>query len=437
MIIKNAKIFTNSEKGFIENGWIKIVGDEIQAIGSGEIPDDKEIIDAKGMLITPGFVNAHTHIYSALARGIPLSISPRNFYEILRDLWWKLDKVLDEESIYYSAFVGGIESLKSGVTTLFDHHASYGYIEGSLSILKNVLVDSLGMRADLCYEISDRWGPDEKDKTLTESFNFVKNTKRSSYLSYHIGLHASFTLEGETLRYVKENTPEDIGFHIHVAEGIEDQVEDIKRYGKRTIEKLSGYNILRENSIVVHGIRLTEKEVDIIAERDSFFAHAPQSNMNNGVGIQDIEKLIDKRINVVLGNDGFGFNILNDLRVMMLSQKNEKRNFNALSFPKIERVFLENNYKLVERFFPGRFGKILPGYKADMVVFDYDPPTPMNEGNFLGHLIFGLSDRVKVDKVFIGGKLRVDNGKVIGIDEDEIYEKSRRATTLLWKRIGG
>ncbi len=439
MIIKNANIFTNSEKGFIENGWIVIEEERIKEVGEGIPAEEGEVIDAKGKLLMPGFVNAHTHIYSTLARGIPLDIHPRSFSDILSELWWKLDRYLDRDAIYYSALIGGIESLKSGVTTLIDHHASYGYIKGSLNTLKEVLLDTLGLRVDLCYEISDRWGKGDSERSLEESFDFLEyvRSQKNPLLSTHIGLHASFTLQDETLKRVRENTPWDIGFHIHLAEGIEDQIDAIKAHGKRVVERLLDYDILRDTSIVVHGIRLTQREIEILKEKGPFFAHAPQSNMNNGVGIQDIGYLMDKGINVVLGNDGFGFNILNDLRVMMLSQKHEHRDFNALGFENIYKIFFENNYKLLEKFFPGRFGKIEEGYMADFVIFDYIPPTPLTSSNMLGHLIFGLSDRVSVDKVFVGGRLRVDKGRVLGVDESKVYKEAQYVSSLLWKRIGG
>ena len=440
MIIKDAMIFTNDDKGFIESGWIKVKDDEVIDVGEGLPPQaqDEEVIDVKGELITPGFVNAHTHIYSTFARGIPLNIHPRSFYEILNDLWWKLDRNLDKDSIYYSALIGGMESLKSGVTTLIDHHASYGYIKGSLNTLKDALVDVLGIRVDLCYEISDRWGDKDSYEAQEESFEFLKYAMdlNNPLLSSHIGLHASFTLKDETLKNVRDNTPDNIGFHIHVAEGPEDQEDAIRYYGKRVIERLLDYDILREKSIIVHGIRLTEKEIEIIKEKQPFFAHAPQSNMNNGVGVQHIDSLI-KDIKVVLGNDGFGFNILNDLRVMMLLQKHENSDFNAMDFSHIYKIFLENNYTLLEKFFPGKFGKISPGYKADFVVFNYTPPTPLTKHNILGHIIFGLGDRVSVDKVFVAGRMRVDGGRILGIDEEKIYKEAERKSFLLWKRIGG
>ncbi len=438
MIIKNAKIFTNSEKGFIENGWLKIEDTEITDIGEGVLPGGEECIDVGGKLVTPGLVNAHTHIYSTFARGIPLNIHPRSFYEILDDLWWKLDKNLDRDSIYYSALVGGIESLKSGVTTLIDHHASYGYIKGSLFSLKNALIDVLGIRADLCYEISDRWGNRASYDAQEESFEFLEYVKNANnpLLSSHVGLHASFTLKDETLKNIRDNTSDDVGFHIHVAEGPEDQEDAIKHYGKRVIERLVDYGIVKERSIIVHGIRLTDKEIRILKREQPFFAHAPQSNMNNGVGVQDIDALSEE-IDVVLGNDGFGFNILNDLRVMMLLQKHKNRDFNGMSFSHIQKIFLENNYKLVETFFSGRFGRLTQGYKADIVVFDYTPPTPITRDNVLGHMIFGLADRVLVDKVFVNGKMRVDNGEIVGVDEEEIYKEARKVSSELWRKIGG
>jgi len=437
MILKNGKIFTNTDAGIIDNGWIKIDDGIIEEIGEGEHPFDDTVIDLQGKLVLSGFVNAHTHMYSTLARGIPLSIYPVSFRAILEDLWWKLDKNLTKDAVYYSALIGGIESLKNGITTVIDHHASYGYIRGSLSLVKEALVDLLKMRVDLCYEISDRWGEKKSKISQEESFDFLKEVKKQKnpLLSAHIGLHASFTLEDSTLENVVKNTPDDIGFHIHTAEGPEDQVDAIKNYAKRVIERLDDFGILKRETILVHGVYLSEREKKILKDREVFFAHAPQSNMNNAVGVADIVGLLNDNVDVVLGNDGFGFNILNDLRVMMILQKYEKRDFNGFGFDNLYKIFLNNNYKLSETFFPGKFGKIKQGYNADLVVLDYVSPTPLDKDNLLGHIIFGLSDRINVDKVFINGEMRVNNGKMVGICEEDVYKEAQKVASSLWNKM--
>ncbi len=436
MILSNAVIWTNDGK-LIEKGWIKIDNGLITDVGEGT-PSSADL-DLRGKLVLPGFVNLHSHLYSGLVRGMPLDVSPYSFLEILEDIWWKLDLCLDEESVYYSALVGGIESIKSGVTAIVDHHASYGCVRGSLLLLKRALVDELGMRADLCYEVSDRCGREKAEEAVEENLSFIELSLKEGkgYFKAHFGLHASFTLSDETLQACVRSAPESIGFHIHLAEGPEDQRDSIEKYDLRAVERLDRWGILRRNTIVVHGIDLSADEKDILASRGVFFVHCPQSNMNNGVGTADLSSMFNRGIKVCLGNDGYGFNILNDLRVAFLLQKHEKRDFNAVSLKEVSDTLLRNNYKALESFWEGelKFGKIAPGYAADMIVIEYEPPTPFSAENFLGHLIFGIADNIKVDKVMVGGKFLLDNGKVLNVDEEKVFSEARKVAERLWKKV--
>ncbi|MCD6364081.1 MAG: putative aminohydrolase SsnA [Synergistetes bacterium] len=436
MILSNAVIWTN-DGSLVEKGWIRIEGGVISEVGKG-IPFSSDL-DLAGKLVLPGLVNIHSHLYSSLVRGMPISVSPQSFLGILKEIWWKLDLHLDEESVYYSALVGGIESLKSGITAIVDHHASYGCVRGSLLLLKRALVDELGMRADLCYEVSDRCGREKAEEAIEENLSFIELSLKegNGYFKAHLGLHASFTLSDETLQACVGSAPESVGFHIHLAEGPEDQRDSIEKYDLKVVERLDRWGILRKNTIVVHGIDLSAGEKDILSSRDVFFAHCPQSNMNNGVGTADLSSMFDRGIKVCLGNDGYGFNILNDLRVAFLLQKHEKRDFNAVSLEEICNTFLKNNYEALESFWGGelKFGKIAPGYAADLIVLDYNPPTPLNADNFLGHLLFGIADSLKVDKVIVGGKVLLDSGKVLNVDEERVFSEAEKVAKRLWERV--
>ena len=117
-----------------------------------------EVIDAQGKLLMPALINCHTHLYSTLARGISLpGRAPRNFPEILKKLWWRLDRALNLDDVYYSALVGLIDSAKCGVGTLVDHHSSPNACAGSLDRIEQAFRE-VGLRGVLCYETSDRNG---------------------------------------------------------------------------------------------------------------------------------------------------------------------------------------------------------------------------------------------------------------------------------------
>ncbi|MGQ9477114.1 MAG: putative aminohydrolase SsnA [Candidatus Bipolaricaulia bacterium] len=442
ILIENARIWTNGD-GLIENGFVLIEGDKIAKVGGmgggQKPPEGVETIDARGRLLLPGFVCAHTHLYSALARGLALpGVSPNSFGEILEQFWWRLDKALEPESIYYSALVGGLEFIKSGVTTIIDHHASPNSIRGSLKAIKRAVVDELGLRASLCYETSDRDGQRPALEGIAENIEFFDfaRAEEDDRLSPLIGLHASFTLSDKTLlRLKRELGDREVGFHIHLAEGPEDQEDSLKRYGKRVTERLRDLGILNAKTVLAHGVHLDEKEKGILAEADAILVHNPQSNMNNAVGVADIQGMLNKAILVGLGNDGFGYEMLSDLRAMSLVHKLVSRDPKALGLDLAHKIFFENNYAITKRLFGVDLGRIRPGYQADLILVDYLPPTPLHEGNFMGHLLFGLAGSLHILTTIVDGKVVMRDRRIPGIDEEAAYREAREVAERLWKRI--
>ncbi|MFQ5795260.1 MAG: putative aminohydrolase SsnA [Candidatus Bipolaricaulia bacterium] len=442
LLIQNALIWTNDGE-LIDDGFVIVRDDQIAEVGRmADAPEPsgfEEQLDADGNLILPGFVNTHTHLYSYLARGMALSgVEPYSFRDILEQIWWRLDKALDEESIYYSALVGGFEMLSNGVTTLIDHHASPYAIPGSLRQVKRAIVDYLGMRACLCYEISDRDGEERAEQGIRENLEYFDHVRTSNddRLSALVGLHASFTISDETFQKLRQALEDqEVGYHIHGAEGVEDPVDATARYRMRTIERLHQLGILGERTIVAHGIHLSEPEKDLLAEADAILVHNPQSNMNNAVGVADILGLLNRDVLVGLGNDGFGSNLLDDLKAAYLIHKLAREDPKVLDMSQAKRIFFHNNYEIVRRLFGIDLGKIRPGYQADLILVDYTAPTPMYDDNFMGHLIFGLASRLNVRTVVINGQVVMRDGKMLGVDVNTAYQQAREVAERLWKRI--
>ncbi|MFQ6090614.1 MAG: amidohydrolase family protein, partial [Candidatus Bipolaricaulia bacterium] len=339
---------------------------------------------------------------------------------------------------YYSALVGGMGFIKNGVTTIIDHHASPYSIRGSLKTIKRAIVDELGLRGCLCYEISDRDGQERAEEGIAENIEFFDHASAApnGLLSGLIGLHASFTISDATfMRLQKELGYREAGFHIHLAEGPEDREDSLKNYGKRVVEQLRDLGILSSRTILAHGIHLNEEEKEILAEEDAILVHNPQSNMNNAVGIADIQGMLNRNILVGLGNDGFGFEMLSDLRAMFLVHKLVNSDPQAMGLDQVYQVFFENNYAIVKRLFGVDVGKIKPGYKADLIAVNYLPPTPLNEGNFMGHMIFGLAGSLDVVTTIVNGRVLMRDRRILGVDEGAAYEEAREVAQSLWGRI--
>lgn len=421
-----------------ESGHVVVDGGRIAAAGPGPAPDmpGAQRLDADGRLVTPGLVNAHAHLYSSLARGIPLRrFDPTSFGEILEQLWWKLDRALDLDAVYHSGVVGALGHLRCGVTALFDHHASPAAIEGSLTQLKRA-VAAVGLRADLCYEVTDRGGLAERDAGLRENVRFAKEERIAEFFAAHVGLHASFTLSDETLARARAAAGEfSLGYHVHLAEGKEDPVDALQKYGVRTAERLDRFGILREGSLLIHGIQLSGAELELLAARGGTVVHNPRSNMNNAVGAAQVGAMLGRGIRVGIGTDGFGTDIVGELLAARLLAHHVTGDPTTLGDPALLSL-VHHNYALAEGAFGVPLGKLAPGYAADLVVWDYVPPTPLGGGSLLSHLVFGgISEGVRPRTVIVNGEPRLGDGQVLGLDEGEALARARVAAQGLWARL--
>lgn len=440
MLIKNANIFTFDENNSnISNGFISVKDGIIHKIGSmaelkeTDTAEERNIIDAKGKLIFPGFICTHTHIYSAFARGMFLDgDNPSNFMEILKGLWWRLDKKLELEDIYYSALVTLIEAIKSGVTCLFDHHASPYAVDGSLDVIEKAF-NELGVRGTLCYEVSDRDGLEIAKQGIKENLRFIKKQKQEDMVKGLFGLHASFTLSNETLALAsEEGNSIGCGYHIHAAEGIEDYEHSRQSFGEGVVERLEDFSMLNRKTILAHCIHIKDKEIELLKKVN--VVHNPESNMNNAVGYCDVFKLLCKGVLVGLGSDGFSSNPFRAIDCCYVLHKHQKKDPRVMTPFEVVGLAIKNNSRIASKFFNNEVGIIKTGAKADLIFIDYDAPTPLNASNIFGHIIFGMSDGMITDSI-INGKIVMKDRVLQCIEEQEIFAKSRELAQKLWKRI--
>ncbi|MCR5269360.1 MAG: putative aminohydrolase SsnA, partial [Lachnospiraceae bacterium] len=325
LLVGNGKVITRDAKQpFIEGGAVVIDGDKIKAVGKEkslrESYPDAAYVNAHGGVIMPGFINTHEHIYSALARGLSIKgYAPKGFLEILDGMWWNIDRHLTLEGTYASAIATYIECIKCGVTTIFDHHASYGSIRTSLSTIEKA-AKKAGIRSCLCYEVSDRDGGGKMREAALENEEFLQHAKedKSHMIAGMFGLHASFTLSDDTLDYCREHTPEGSGYHIHVAEGIEDLHDCLKKHGKRIVDRLMDHGILGDRTLLAHCIYVNDHEMELIRETDTMVVHNPESNMGNACGCPPTMEMVHKGILTGLGTDGYTHDMTESYKVANL-----------------------------------------------------------------------------------------------------------------------
>ena len=442
LLIGNGKLITrNSENQIIENGCVAINGNKIVDIGTTAAMREKytsatRYIDAKGKLIMPGFINTHMHYYSTFARGISNdSPAATKFSEILSGLWWRLDKVLTLEDVYYSAIGPMIDQVKCGVTTAIDHHASPYAITGSLFKIADAAKD-IGIRSNLCYETSDRDGEKIALEGIKENIDFIKhcNSIKDDMLKGMFGLHASMTISDKTLdKCLTEMEGLGSGFHVHTAEGIEDLEDSQAKYGKGIVERWYEKGVLSPKTIAVHCVHISEKEMDLLKEKDTIVVNNPESNMGNAVGTSPVLKLHKKGILLGMGTDGYTSDMTESYKVGNIVHKLVNQNPNV-AWGEMPDMLFNNNKTIANRFIDGTIGVLEAGAYADVIVVDYNPPTPLNAGNVNGHLLFGVSGR-NVETTVVNGKILMENRELAGIDEERLMAKSRELAAEVWKRF--
>lgn len=441
ILVGNGRLITKNEQNpYMDDGCVVIEGNVIKEIGSTKEMKEKysshEFIDANKKVIMPGLINTHMHIYSSFARGMAVPGKPsENFMEILENLWWRLDKKLMLEDTKYSAYATYIDCIKNGVTTVFDHHASPLAIEGSLFTIKDVAKD-LGIRTNLCYEVSDRDGLKTIDQGIQENVNFIKFAKadESDMVKGMFGLHAAFTLSDKTLeKCANEMANLDAGYHVHTAEGIDDVIINKEKYNKKVVQRLNDFNVLNDKTIAVHCIHIDSEEMELIKENKSFVVHNPESNMGNAVGCAPVVHLLNKGITVGLGTDGYTSDMFESLKVANIIHKHQLRD-PRVGWAEAPTMLFENNRKIASNHYKKDLGVLKEGAYADVIVVDYIPHTPLNENTENGHIIFGMTGR-SVDTTIINGKVLMKDRILLNIDEESILAKSREMSNKLWDRI--
>lgn len=441
MLIGNGTLVTMKEpQQVLTDHAVLIKGDTIEDFGPTEELrgryGDASWIDAEKRLIMPGMTNTHMHLYSTFARGMALKdAAPSNFVEILERLWWRLDKALKGEDVYYSAMPVIIDCIKKGTTTIIDHHASPWFVEGSLDYIERALKEA-GMRGSLCYEVSDRDGQETRDLGIRENIRFIKKCKdrNNPLLTAMFGLHASFTVSDETLEIATESAKNfDVGFHVHTAEDMSDVEHAQKNYGMRVVERFNARGILGPKSLCIHCVHINEHEMDLLKETGTMSVHNAESNMGNAVGCAPVIEMLEKGVCVGMGTDGYTSDMFEAFKVANILQKIIRRD-PRVGWVEPVKMSFANNTAILSRFFPKPLGVIEKGAFADIILVDYIPPTPMNSGNFFGHLHFGISSGC-VDTTIIAGKVVMKGKKLVDIDEEKIAARARELAADLWKRF--
>ena len=437
LLVTNGRLITrDAAQPYFEDGAVVIDGTTIAAVGEAAAlkarHPDAEVVDAKGGVIMPGLINAHTHIYSGLARGLAIAgNTPTNFLEVLEGTWWNIDRHLTLDGTRASAYATVLDCIRDGVTTIFDHHASFAEIPGSLFAIKDVCKE-LGIRACLCYEVSERDGEEKCRESIAENAEFARwaAKEKDPMIAAMFGGHALFTISDKTFEAMVKANDGLTGFHIHVAEGMNDVYDSLRNYGCRPINRLLYNGLLGDRTVLGHCIHVSPAEMDIIKETGTMVVNNPESNMGNAVGCAPVLQMMRKGILVGMGTDAYTHDMLESLKVFLTIQRHNAALPNVAWCEGTQMLF-ENNAAIAAKYFPQPVGVLKEGAAADVIVMDYKPFTPFSDENIDGHMLFGMMGK-NCRTTIINGRVLYKDREFVGIDEERINDWTMEQSKKLW-----
>jgi 5-methylthioadenosine/S-adenosylhomocysteine deaminase len=430
----------DGQRRILENHSIAIAGGRIAEIGKTSDLERKfssaAALDASGSIVMPGIVCSHSHLYGILLRGAPLKIiPPTDFTQILQRVWWPMDEAMRFEDAYASALVACLEFAKSGVTTFADTYSGPNAMQGVLDHIARA-VEEVGIRGLIAFEATERHSKDEGFRGLQENVRFAEKTRKEpdSKAQPLFSLHASFTVSDDLIRETKNLADKyRASITIHTSEGLGDVQHNLERYGKRTVERLHDLGMLGPKTVLAHCVNLDDKEIDIIAATGTGVAHNAMSNMLNAVGVAPILKMLEKNVNVGLGNDGYVFDMFENMRATYLLHRMHHRNPNAIDAYTVLEMATINGARLYGM--DKEIGSIETGKRADIIIIRPSIlPTPLNASSAVGHLI-NTARGSDVEHVLINGKPIVQNKNLMTLDIDKAQKLSQATASRLWARL--
>lgn len=441
LLVGNGFLFTRwNDLPMLSDGAVAIDGEYITEIGSTTALKAKypgaSFIDARGALIMPGLINAHTHIYSGLARGLSIpGNNPTNFLEVLEGTWWNIDRHLSLELTRSCAYATVLECIRNGVTTIFDHHASFAEIPGSLFAIAEVCKE-LGIRTNLCYEVSERDGAEKCDEAIAENADFVRwaASQHSDMITAMFGGHALFTISDKTFEKMVAANDGLTGFHIHVAEGMNDVYDSLRCYGCRPVERLLYNGILGEKTMLGHCIHISPAEMEILTETGTMTVNCPASNMNNAVGCSPVLQMQKKGVLTCMGTDAYAHDVLDSLKIFLLIQRHHAALPNV-AWSEGSTMLFENNACMAAKYIKKPLGVLCPGAAADVIVMDYEPFTPLHAQNLNGHMIFGMSGS-NCRTTIVNGQVLYRDYEFTQIDAHRLRARILEQSKGLWHDLG-
>lgn len=418
-----------------KQGWgARVVGDGVEQIGPngelrGQFPHDT-VVDAVGQTLSPGFVDAHTHLYGVLAHGIPLHKAPSGFWPFLVDFWWPLvEDRLDANMICAATDLNLAQMLRGGTTAFYDITEAPSAIPGCLGAQAEV-VARRGIRGILSFEATERVSRENGQLGLRENLDLIRATRGGGLVSGFMCYHTTFTCSADFIRQAFElGAAEGVSVHMHASEGTYEPERALERFGCRTFEYYDRLGVAGPTMQASQCVQVTPAEIDILARQRVRVTHMPLSNCEVGGGIAPVPDMLAAGVTVGLGSDGYITDMFEVMRGAFLIHKAHRQDPRAMPASAVWRLATLGG---AEALGLAHVGRVAPGWQADLQLIDSALPTPVEPWNLYDQLLLYRSRR-DVRDVMVAGQWRVRDGAVLDADDAALRARAHAAAQRLWQ----
>jgi cytosine/adenosine deaminase-related metal-dependent hydrolase len=437
MIILPDWLITTASAPPREHWGVRIVGSQIVEVAPHadlrtKYPAD-QVWNADDQVLSPGFVNAHTHLYGVLAHGIPLHRAPADFWGFLNDFWWPLvEDQLDHAMIRAATDLRCAQMLKSGVTAFYDCTEAPYALPGVLPAQAEI-VRHWGLRGVLSFEATERVSVENGQQGLKENADFIDACAHDNGLvSGLMCFHTAFTCSEKLIRQAFELAhARRVITHMHCAEGAYEPHYTLKHFGKRPIHYYNNLGVTGTGMLASQCVQMDRSEIAVMAACGVRMTHMPLSNCEVGGGIAPVPDLIESGVTVGLGSDGYIDDFFEVMRGAFLIHKADRRDPGVMPAALVWGLATEGGAQALGL---AGVGRILEGAPADIQLIDLSTlPTPSAAHNLYDQLVLYRS-AADVRAVWVNGVVRVQDGAVIGADLPALTAHTREQADRLWAK---
>ena len=413
ILIKNISYLDIEKEKIIEHADIFIEENKIKRIGENLKIDADEVLDGENKLLTPGFVNSHTHLGMSYFRNYADDLALMDW---LKNEIWPIEAKLNREDIYWSSMLSIIENIKSGVTTFCDM-----YYE--MDRVGDAALES-GIRGVLTRGMTDVDGKgEEKLQEFDALYNNYHN-RSDGRIRVVPAPHAIYTCSTEFLKEISENAKKlyDNIIHIHLSETLTEVENSKKEYGMTPIEYVNSLGLLDSQIIAAHCVHITDEEIELVKNKKFYPVYNPSSNLKLASGFTPVDKMLKNNIKLAMGTDGDSSNNNQDFveEMHIGGIVNKAVTMNEKAVPAIEILKMATINGADALGFE-KLGLIKEDYMADLTIFDLNSNSFTPRNNLISALVYSANSS-DVESVICDGKFIMRDRKLVNVDEKKVRE---------------